>query len=153
MSDPLQLTNQNRSGHPTAALAAQTGVGAPFQAMNPEQASGVSVQVSPAVQLPAVSSPDSSASGAIIDIGGSRVEESVKGALLKALARAVAGESDVVLPDELLYDGAGHQIWSRIIYYLDYYQTRDEISLFDANGDDIVDRIRPGAVLIDIGSG
>jgi len=57
------------------------------------------------------------------------------------------------LPDELLYDDAGLQLWSDIIYLPEYYQTRDEIALLERNGAEIASHIATGATLIDLGAG
>src|SRR5262245_41759791 len=61
--------------------------------------------------------------GAILDIGGSRLEDATRERLARILSNAATTGCSITLPDEMLYDGTGHQIWSRIIYHPDYYQT------------------------------
>ncbi|KAK3390089.1 hypothetical protein B0H63DRAFT_557112 [Podospora didyma] len=92
-------------------------------------------------------------SGTILDIGGSKLENATHQALTNVLAKATTTGTPITLPDEMLYDSTGHELWSQIIYHPDYYQTRDEISLLDSNGDDIASYINPGAVMLDIGAG
>lgn len=57
------------------------------------------------------------------------------------------------LPDELLYDDVGLPIWNDIIFTPEFYQTHDEIAMFQQNGADIVSNMQPAVTIIDLGAG
>ena len=57
------------------------------------------------------------------------------------------------LPDELLYDDIGLPIWNEIIFTPEFYQTHDEIAIFDNNGADVAARVQPGVTMVDLGAG
>ncbi|KAH7019401.1 hypothetical protein EDB80DRAFT_759657 [Ilyonectria destructans] len=81
--------------------------------------------------------------GAVIDIGGS----------LDALRAPYSANAKPVLPDELLYDDVGPPIWNEIIFTPEFYQTHDEIVLFDKHGADIAARVQQGITVVDLGAG
>ncbi len=58
-----------------------------------------------------------------------------------------------VLPDELLYDDVGLPIWNEIIFTPEFYQTHDEIAMFNENGAEIAARVKSGTTMIDLGAG
>jgi uncharacterized SAM-dependent methyltransferase len=92
------------------------------------------------------------ANGAVIDIGGSKMRDYVKDRLMGTFK--LSTNSMPVLPDELLYDDVGLPIWNRIIFNPAFYQTHDEMALFDKNGAKIAERLREkGVTLIDLGAG
>ncbi|KAI5464723.1 histidine-specific methyltransferase [Mariannaea sp. PMI_226] len=93
--------------------------------------------------------------GAVIDIGGSRMRDYVKDRLVEVLKEQfVSGSTTPVLPDELLYDDVGLPIWNKIIFNAAFYQTHDEIALFDQHGAEIAARVQQkGVTLIDLGAG
>ena len=86
----------------------------------------------------------------ILDIGGSRLKESLHNMLV---GRMLTPGNQCVLPSALLSDDNGSNLWQQINRLPDYYQTREEISLLEAHGKDIADLIAPNPVLIDIGCG
>lgn len=73
--------------------------------------------------------------------------------LADVLQKAYNPHDKPTLPDELLYDDRGLFTWNDIIWTPEFYQTHDEIALFDAHGDDIVSRMGPGVTMIDLGAG
>lgn len=73
--------------------------------------------------------------------------------LADALRRPYDPKHKPTLPDELLYDNLGLFTWNEIIWTHEFYQTHDEIALFDAHGDDIVSRFKSGVIMIDLGAG
>jgi len=91
--------------------------------------------------------------GSIIDIGGGKVDAYILERLQSTLLNAKKRGDTPYLPDELLYYKTGLHIWSEIIYRPEYYQTRDEIALFEQNGEQIASHVQPGATLIDLGAG
>lgn len=57
------------------------------------------------------------------------------------------------LPSQYLYDERGARLFERICETEEYYLTRTEIAILRRNMDAIVDRVGPGALLIEPGSG
>lgn len=57
------------------------------------------------------------------------------------------------LPDELLYDDVGLPIWNDIIFTPEFYQTHDEIAIFDNNGGEVATTVKSGITMIDLGAG
>ncbi|KAK5995123.1 Ergothioneine biosynthesis protein 1 [Cladobotryum mycophilum] len=91
--------------------------------------------------------------GDVIDIGGSKMYDDVGGRLCRALTAVYGPNSKPTLPDELLYDDVGLPIWNEIIFTPEFYQTHDEIALFDTHGTDVAKRVNPGVTMIDLGAG
>ncbi|KAF5599246.1 hypothetical protein FPCIR_2476 [Fusarium pseudocircinatum] len=91
--------------------------------------------------------------GAVVDIGGSNMYEGVGKRLQEALTAPYSPTSKPTLPDELLYDDVGLPIWNQIIFTPEFYQTHDEIALFDEHGADVVARCPAGVTIIDLGAG
>ena len=91
--------------------------------------------------------------GAVVDIGGSDMYGDVGERLMQTLKATYSSDAKPTLPDELLYDDVGLPIWNEIIFTPEFYQTHDEIALFDANGADIAARVRSGITVIDLGAG
>lgn len=73
--------------------------------------------------------------------------------LVRALQANYIPDAKPALPDELLYDDIGLPIWNEIIMTPEFYQTHDEIALFDTHGADLVQRLPDGATMIDLGAG
>ncbi|KAF2456602.1 histidine-specific methyltransferase [Lineolata rhizophorae] len=96
---------------------------------------------------------DAIVDGSIIDIGGSRLDSYTLGQLKSSFTGARLRGDRPCLPDELLYDDAGLQIWSDIIYLPEYYQTRDEIAILERNGSEVGSLVKPRTTLFDIGAG
>ncbi len=86
----------------------------------------------------------------IIDIGGSGLNEALRGMLM---SRMLDPKKQCVLPSALLSDDNGSLLWREINRLPEYYQTREEISLLELYGDEIADLIDPDTVLIDLGCG
>lgn len=88
--------------------------------------------------------------GAVIDIGGSQMYGDVSERLMEALKAPYSANAKPVLPDELLYDDVGLPIWNEIIFTPEFYQTHDEIVLFDKHGADIAARVQQGITVVDL---
>lgn len=58
-----------------------------------------------------------------------------------------------VLPDELLYDDTGLAIWADVIFTKEFYQTADEIVLFEQNSEEIAQEMPLNSVMTDLGAG
>ncbi|KAH7157719.1 histidine-specific methyltransferase [Dactylonectria estremocensis] len=91
--------------------------------------------------------------GDVVDIGGSRMSGDVSERLMEALKAPYSSNAKPVLPDELLYDDRGLPIWNKIIFTPEFYQTHDEIILFEKHGADIAARVRQGITVVDLGAG
>jgi EasF-like predicted methyltransferase len=91
--------------------------------------------------------------GAVVDIGGSNIFTDVRERLISTLEAEYSAENKTALPDELLYDDKGLDIWAEIISTKEFYQTADEIAIFDKHGPEIVERLRRHVVIVDLGAG
>uniref|UniRef100_A0A1Y1K742 Histidine-specific methyltransferase SAM-dependent domain-containing protein n=1 Tax=Photinus pyralis TaxID=7054 RepID=A0A1Y1K742_PHOPY len=94
--------------------------------------------------------------GTVLDIGGSSMPTDLDVRLRDALKSKDEGGKKPVLPDEFLYNDLGLELWRRIISQDEFYQTRDEIAMFQANGEDIAKRFARDSkklFLLDIGAG
>lgn len=96
---------------------------------------------------------DAPTHGAVVDIGGSNMYDGVGKRLQEALTAPYSPTSKPTLPDELLYDDVGLPIWNQIIFTPEFYQTHDEIALFDEHGADVAARCPAGVTIIDLGAG
>lgn len=79
--------------------------------------------------------------------------EDVSNRLIETLKAPYSPDCKPVLPDELLYDDVGLPIWNDIIFTPEFYQTHDEIALFDNHGADLAKRVHEGTTVIDLGAG
>jgi EasF-like predicted methyltransferase len=91
--------------------------------------------------------------GTVLEIGGSKVFDKVRQRLEGILTREYDEHAKEALPDELLYDDIGLKIWAKIINKPAFYQTADEIAIFDQNASEIIEQLEPGVVIIDLGAG
>ncbi|KAK2006735.1 hypothetical protein LZ32DRAFT_663385 [Colletotrichum eremochloae] len=97
--------------------------------------------------------------GSVLDIGGGKMSSHILDDLRRVLV--AAGEqtpggraAPPTMPDELLYDDKGLAIWADIIFTPQFYQTRDEIMLFQKHSGELArDYIPDGATMIDLGAG
>ena len=53
----------------------------------------------------------------------------------------------------LLYDEAGLRLFEEITYLDEYYLTNAEIEVLETFADQIAERVRPGSVVVELGSG
>lgn len=77
----------------------------------------------------------------------------VKERLRRVMAEPCPPPAKITLPDELLYSELGLMIWNDLIFTPDFYQTHDEIAIFQEFGAEITERVRSGVTLIDLGAG
>jgi hypothetical protein len=95
----------------------------------------------------------SPAPGSILDIGGGGLERYLKERLEFLLSDASENSKTPYLPEEFLYLGSGLHIWRNLVFHPSYYQTHDEIKLFQKNGKEIASYISSKSTLVDLGSG
>lgn len=98
--------------------------------------------------------------GSVVDIGGSQLPTVLQHLLHEKLfalsghqLQKPDGKAQHLLPSAVLSDGKGLDIWKRINRLPRYYQTRDEIELFEKYGEEIARYVPSGATLIDFGGG
>jgi uncharacterized SAM-dependent methyltransferase len=87
----------------------------------------------------------------IIDIRRDTNEISILEDIKRGL-RPKDGE-EKTLPTLLLYDEAGLKLFEDITYLDEYYLTGAEIEVLETYADDIAERIQPGSIVVELGSG
>lgn len=87
----------------------------------------------------------------IIDIRQDREKISLRDEIEKGLNPEKDAEKR--LPTLLLYNERGLQIFEEITYLDEYYLTNDEIEVLKSNATNIAQSIRPGSMIIELGSG
>lgn len=87
----------------------------------------------------------------IIDIRRGTVEKTILDDIREQLRPQEGQERR--MPTLLLYDEIGLQIFEDITYLDEYYLTNDEIDVLESYGDQIAERIQPGSVVVELGSG
>jgi uncharacterized SAM-dependent methyltransferase len=87
----------------------------------------------------------------IIDIRRGKVEKTILDDMREQLRPQEGMEKR--LPTLLLYDEAGLQFFEDITYLDEYYLTNAEIDVLKKYGDQIARRIRPGSLVVELGSG
>lgn len=118
----------------------------------PELGSGPRVQSSPRKRFDSVNeAPPPAPTTTIIDIRRDADEISLAAAISEGLRPANGGEK--TLPTLLLYDEAGLRLFEKITYLDQYYLTNAEIEVLEAYADRIADRIKPGSMIVELGSG
>ncbi|EUC45427.1 hypothetical protein COCMIDRAFT_95519 [Bipolaris oryzae ATCC 44560] len=87
----------------------------------------------------------------IIDIRVDTVGSDILADIKKGL-RPVAG-AEKTLPTLLLYDQEGLRLFEQITYQEEYYLTNAEIEVLETYADKIAQRISPGSIVVELGSG
>ena len=87
----------------------------------------------------------------IIDIRSSKIEHSLRTELLDKLQPSPGQEKQ--MPTMLLYDERGLKLFEEITYLGEYYLTNAELEVLRENAEAIAQRIRPGSVMLELGSG
>ncbi|KAF2750465.1 hypothetical protein M011DRAFT_474899 [Sporormia fimetaria CBS 119925] len=87
----------------------------------------------------------------IIDIRSGPAEFDILQDISRGLRPKGGGEKR--LPTLLLYDEAGLRLFEKITYLDEYYLTNAEIEVLETNADRIAERIVPGSVTVELGSG
>lgn len=90
--------------------------------------------------------------GTVIDIGGGRLELSLK-ELTEYQFLGFNGGNPRDLPTGLFYNTKGLKIWGDITRLPEYRQTQDEIDLLNLFKSQIADWVVDGCTIIDMGSG
>lgn len=91
--------------------------------------------------------------GDVVDINGSRIALNLRSLVEEQFLRPYSPTQKPVLPDELLYTDTGLGVWRDIIHHPNFYQTYDEMALFDQYGAEIASQVQKDVVLIDLGAG
>ncbi|KAF2659086.1 hypothetical protein K491DRAFT_675797 [Lophiostoma macrostomum CBS 122681] len=93
----------------------------------------------------------SSGTTEIIDIRPGPTEFDILQDIKKGLRPANGGEK--TLPTLLLYDETGLRLFEKITYLEEYYLTNAEIEVLEKYADDIAERVKPGSIVLELGSG
>jgi hypothetical protein len=95
--------------------------------------------------------PDLSSHVRIVDIRRNGIDHSILDDMLTKLQPAKGAEKR--MPTLLLYDSNGLRLFEQITYMDEYYLTGDEIQVLEKYAGQIAQRIKPGSMLIELGSG
>lgn len=87
----------------------------------------------------------------IVDIRRDKIERSIRAELIEKLHPENGEEKQ--MPTLLLYDENGLKLFEEITYLEEYYLTSAEIEVLDRYAHAIAQRIRPGSILMELGSG
>ncbi|ORY18361.1 C-type lectin protein [Clohesyomyces aquaticus] len=87
----------------------------------------------------------------IIDIRAGPTEFDILKDIKKGLRPDDGGEK--TLPTLLLYDEAGLRLFEKITYLEEYYLTNAEIEVLETYADRIARDVRPGSIVVELGSG
>jgi len=87
----------------------------------------------------------------IIDIRRETDERSIRDDIFKGLRKKDGEEKR--LPTLLLYDEAGLKLFEQITYLEEYYLTNAEIEVLEDYADRIAERVQPGSIIVELGSG
>lgn len=87
----------------------------------------------------------------ITDIRRDGIENSLRAELLQKLQPEAGAEKQ--MPTLLLYNEAGLRLFEDITYLEEYYLTNAEIEVLERYADAIAERIRPGSIMMELGSG
>ncbi|GKT46567.1 ergothioneine biosynthesis protein 1 [Colletotrichum spaethianum] len=95
--------------------------------------------------------------GSVLDIGGGQMSSTILNDLRRVFVTAERPNARgglPTMPDELLYDDKGLAIWADIIFTPQFYQTRDEIALFERHSGEMARHYIPDdGTMIDLGAG
>jgi uncharacterized SAM-dependent methyltransferase len=87
----------------------------------------------------------------IIDIREDREEYSILEDIRNGLRPD--GGNIKTLPTLLLYDVEGLRLFEKITYLQEYYLTNTEIEVLEKYATSIANKIKPGSILVELGSG
>lgn len=87
----------------------------------------------------------------IIDIRRGTIQHSIRDDMMEMLKPAAGEEKK--MPTLLLYDEAGLKLFEDITYLDEYYLTNAEIEVLTKNALEMAQFIRPGSMLVELGSG
>lgn len=89
----------------------------------------------------------------VVDIREEQRRESLAEMLRTHLSGGVSGQDPPTFPGLLLWDKRGLQLFEAITYSDDYYLTRSEIEILEQHAQAMAEKIAPGTLLIELGSG
>ncbi|KAI4252066.1 MAG: hypothetical protein LQ352_004489 [Teloschistes flavicans] len=91
----------------------------------------------------------------IIDIRRDKTDPSLATSIRDELFSSLGGDNhgEKSLPEMLLWDEKGHQLFEQVNARPEYYVHQDEIALLTKHSEEIVKRLETGATIIELGSG
>ncbi len=87
----------------------------------------------------------------VIDIRRGKIEHSLRAEIFEKLQPAPGEEKQ--MPTTLLYDETGLKLFEKITYLDEYYLTNNELEVLSTYADEIAQRIHPGTMMLELGSG
>lgn len=87
----------------------------------------------------------------IINIRKETFDKSLQDLIKNGVRPSDGGEK--TLPTLLLYDTQGLKLFEKITYLDEYYLTNAEIEVLENYADEIAKRIKPGGIVVELGSG
>ncbi|EPQ26821.1 uncharacterized protein PFL1_05456 [Pseudozyma flocculosa PF-1] len=93
------------------------------------------------------------ASSPVFDIRSDETKGFAKAPIEDELAGLQAVYNEKTLPNVLLYDAKGLQLFEKITYTNDYYLTGLEMDLLGEHADEMAEWIKDGAALVELGAG
>jgi uncharacterized SAM-dependent methyltransferase len=87
----------------------------------------------------------------IIDIRRNTAKLDILNDIMRGLRPSPGTEK--TLPTLLLYDEAGLRLFEKITYLDEYYLTNAEIEVLETYACQLADRIQPGSIIMELGSG
>ncbi|KAL9579165.1 MAG: hypothetical protein Q9212_005268 [Teloschistes hypoglaucus] len=93
--------------------------------------------------------------GSILDIRQDKTDPSLATDIRDELFSSLRGgeHGEKYLPEMLLWDEKGHQLFEQVNARPEYYVHNDEIALLRKHSEEIVKQLEPGAMIIELGSG
>lgn len=89
----------------------------------------------------------------IVDIREDKEEKSLQEMIRTSLGGGPSGQDAPTFPSLLLWDEEGLKLFEAITYSKDYYLTAAEIEVFEHHAHEMAQRIAPGTVIVELGSG
>ncbi|KAL8797303.1 MAG: hypothetical protein Q9195_000457 [Heterodermia aff. obscurata] len=89
----------------------------------------------------------------IIDIRDHTEVNSLPQTLRHSLKGGSSGDDEPTFPSLLLWDRQGLRLFEKVTYCEEYYLTRSEIEVLEANSGKIAERIAPNSMVVEMGSG
>lgn len=90
----------------------------------------------------------------VVDIREDKKGKSLLGEMLRTdLGGGVSGQDPPKFPGLLLWDQRGLHLFEAITYSDEYYLTKSEIEILEQHAPEMAEKIAPGTILIELGSG
>lgn len=89
----------------------------------------------------------------VVDIRADKQDSSLLKSLRVSLSGGASGDEPPTFPSLLLWNERGLKIFEAITYSKEYYLTRSEIDVLERYSVEIAGKMKPGTMLVELGSG